>query len=276
VPASTSMAASRRPGSATPGVNSYWNARLGPFDDDDTVRYVIEGQSPAGASRTGEFIVSVGAALYVALLWHQHQPLHRDVGAGRGARRLRLPWVRLHALRDYYGIAAIAAAHDVRVTINLTPGLDRRLHRRSHRSAARPVPAPRRSPERQGGRGAVVDGLRCRLAPADPAPPPLPGAVRGARSSSGSRARNPDAAGLLLSARTRATSHDHHVDRSKPSGEFPGIRGIVPFPCTNRPARRLWTLYPRKGYPRMRRGVRLAGCARRPCSEAHRDELPAH
>src|SRR5581483_10974295 len=47
------------------GVNSYWSARLGPFEDGDTVRYVIEGHSPAGATRTSEFTVSVGPALYV-------------------------------------------------------------------------------------------------------------------------------------------------------------------------------------------------------------------
>ncbi|HVJ15011.1 MAG TPA: glycoside hydrolase family 57 protein [Polyangiaceae bacterium] len=63
------------------------------------------------------------ANLALCLLWHQHQPLYRDLGVeAKGA--YRLPWVRLHALRDYYSMAALATELEtVRVTINLTPVL---------------------------------------------------------------------------------------------------------------------------------------------------------
>lgn len=37
----------------------------------------------------------------VALLWHMHQPLYRDPRDGVYV----LPWARLHALKDYYGMA---------------------------------------------------------------------------------------------------------------------------------------------------------------------------
>jgi alpha-amylase/alpha-mannosidase (GH57 family) len=60
--------------------------------------------------------------LLLALLWHQHQPLYRDP-ASAGTWLLH-PWVRLHALRDYYGMAALAAEYpDLHLTVNLTPVL---------------------------------------------------------------------------------------------------------------------------------------------------------
>lgn len=41
--------------------------------------------------------------LSVAFLWHLHQPTYRDPLTGRWL----LPWVRLHALKDYYDMVAI-------------------------------------------------------------------------------------------------------------------------------------------------------------------------
>ena len=35
--------------------------------------------------------------LRVVVLWHQHQPFYKDLVSGE----YRLPWVRLHALKDY-------------------------------------------------------------------------------------------------------------------------------------------------------------------------------
>lgn len=58
---------------------------------------------------------------YVAILWHHHQPLYRLAGE---RHHLRQPWVRLHALRDYYSMAGLVAEHpEVRLTFNLTPVL---------------------------------------------------------------------------------------------------------------------------------------------------------
>ena len=56
----------------------------------------------------------------VALLWHMHQPFYQDLVTGEHI----LPWVRLHALKDYYGMAALLREFPrVRVTFNLVPSL---------------------------------------------------------------------------------------------------------------------------------------------------------
>lgn len=62
--------------------------------------------------------------VHLVLLWHQHQPLYLDASGGGHGRILRHPWVRLHAIRDYYSMAALVAERpDVHLTINLTPVL---------------------------------------------------------------------------------------------------------------------------------------------------------
>jgi alpha-amylase/alpha-mannosidase (GH57 family) len=56
----------------------------------------------------------------VALLWHMHQPYYEDLVTGEHI----LPWVRLHALKDYYGMVALLEEFPgVRVTFNLVPSL---------------------------------------------------------------------------------------------------------------------------------------------------------
>lgn len=57
----------------------------------------------------------------VALLWHHHQPYYRDLRTGV----FRMPWVRLHGTKDYYGMAHMLeeSAGAVKVTINLVPSL---------------------------------------------------------------------------------------------------------------------------------------------------------
>ncbi len=58
--------------------------------------------------------------LNVALLWHMHQPCYRTPDS----RVFRLPWVRLHALKDYADMPRLATAHPgVRTTFNLVPAL---------------------------------------------------------------------------------------------------------------------------------------------------------
>ena len=57
---------------------------------------------------------------HVALLWHMHQPYYEDLVT----REHILPWVRLHALKDYYGMVALLREFPgVRVTFNLVPSL---------------------------------------------------------------------------------------------------------------------------------------------------------
>lgn len=54
------------------------------------------------------------------LLWHQHQPDYRDPTTGRA----RLPWVRLHATKDYLDMARrLAPWPRVKVTFNFVPSL---------------------------------------------------------------------------------------------------------------------------------------------------------
>jgi alpha-amylase/alpha-mannosidase (GH57 family) len=56
----------------------------------------------------------------VAILWHMHQPYYEDLVT----REHILPWVRLHALKDYYGMVALLREFpDVHVTFNLVPSL---------------------------------------------------------------------------------------------------------------------------------------------------------
>jgi alpha-amylase/alpha-mannosidase (GH57 family) len=56
----------------------------------------------------------------VAILWHMHQPFYEVLVTGEHV----LPWVRLHAMKDYYGMAALLREFpDVKVTFNLVPSL---------------------------------------------------------------------------------------------------------------------------------------------------------
>ena len=56
----------------------------------------------------------------LALLWHMHQPYYEDLATGEHI----LPWVRLHAIKDYWGmVAMLEEFSDIRVTFNLVPSL---------------------------------------------------------------------------------------------------------------------------------------------------------
>ncbi|HUT97818.1 MAG TPA: glycoside hydrolase family 57 protein [bacterium] len=67
--------------------------------------------------------------LNLCLVWHQHQPLYRDPAARSPRGSYRLPWVRLHGLRDYFGMAArLWERPGLRCSINLTPILVRQLN----------------------------------------------------------------------------------------------------------------------------------------------------
>ena len=58
--------------------------------------------------------------LRVVVLWHQHQPYYKDLVTGE----YRLPWVRLHALKDYYGMVKLLDEFPgVHQTFNLVPSL---------------------------------------------------------------------------------------------------------------------------------------------------------
>ncbi|MBI5805040.1 hypothetical protein HZA73_03240 [candidate division TA06 bacterium] len=58
--------------------------------------------------------------LNVAFLWHMHQPCYRIPDS----RVFRLPWVRLHGLKDYYDMLSNALKFpEIKVSFNLVPGL---------------------------------------------------------------------------------------------------------------------------------------------------------
>jgi alpha-amylase/alpha-mannosidase (GH57 family) len=60
------------------------------------------------------------AKLRVVILWHQHQPFYKDLVTGH----YRLPWTRLHALKDYYGMVKVLDEFpEVHQTFNLVPSL---------------------------------------------------------------------------------------------------------------------------------------------------------
>ncbi|MFN7983407.1 MAG: glycoside hydrolase family 57 protein [Vicinamibacterales bacterium] len=56
----------------------------------------------------------------VAILWHMHQPYYEDLVTGEHM----LPWVRLHALKDYWGmVTLLEECPGVQVTFNMVPSL---------------------------------------------------------------------------------------------------------------------------------------------------------
>jgi len=57
---------------------------------------------------------------YLCFLWHMHQPFYKDLLTGE----YKLPWTRMHALKDYYGMASILEEFPgVRQTFNLVPSM---------------------------------------------------------------------------------------------------------------------------------------------------------
>src|SRR5262249_58932751 len=57
-------------------------------------------------------------------LWHQPQPYYPDDVGGENP----MPWVRLHGVKDYYGMALHLLEYpEMRCTINLVPSLVRQL-----------------------------------------------------------------------------------------------------------------------------------------------------
>src|SRR5580698_3555361 len=58
--------------------------------------------------------------IYLCFLWHMHQPFYKDLASGE----YKLPWTRLHALKDYYGMVAVLREFPkVRQTFNLVPSM---------------------------------------------------------------------------------------------------------------------------------------------------------
>jgi len=62
--------------------------------------------------------------IHLVVLWHMHQPQYRDPESGRYV----LPWTRLHALKDYWGMVEVLREFpDFHATFNVVPALGMQL-----------------------------------------------------------------------------------------------------------------------------------------------------
>jgi alpha-amylase/alpha-mannosidase (GH57 family) len=64
--------------------------------------------------------------LYVAFIWHQHQPLYKSRVDRQTllAGQYRLPWVRLHGTKDYLDLVLLLEEYPkLHQTVNLVPSL---------------------------------------------------------------------------------------------------------------------------------------------------------
>ncbi|MFN9265597.1 MAG: dihydrodipicolinate synthase family protein, partial [Acidobacteriota bacterium] len=60
------------------------------------------------------------AQIDLCFVWHMHQPFYKDLVTGE----YKLPWTRLHGLKDYYGMVEILAAFpSIHQTFNLVPSM---------------------------------------------------------------------------------------------------------------------------------------------------------
>src|SRR5205814_1086035 len=76
---------------------------------------------------------TIALMVHLAFLWHHHQPYYRDPRTDRAA----LPWVRLHATKDYYGMAKLVSEFPkVRANFNFVPSLVDQLDRYANRGAS--------------------------------------------------------------------------------------------------------------------------------------------
>src|SRR5437870_4870317 len=81
------------------------------------------------------------APIALAFLWHQHQPYYPDDVSGDNP----MPWVRLHGVKDYYGMAMhLLEFPEMRCTINLVPSLLVQIHAYTdHGKSDRPLDVSR-------------------------------------------------------------------------------------------------------------------------------------
>jgi alpha-amylase/alpha-mannosidase (GH57 family) len=60
------------------------------------------------------------ARINICFVWHMHQPFYKDLMSGE----YKLPWTRMHGLKDYYGMVEILRDFPaVRQTFNLVPSM---------------------------------------------------------------------------------------------------------------------------------------------------------
>src|SRR5690348_11911784 len=73
--------------------------------------------------------------IHLCFLWHMHQPFYKDLISGE----YHLPWTRLHALKDYYGMVKILEEFpNVHQTFNLVPSMMVQIQEYANGTAADP------------------------------------------------------------------------------------------------------------------------------------------
>jgi alpha-amylase/alpha-mannosidase (GH57 family) len=99
-----------------------------PYGGFNSVVVVLEGGEvslevvkPPSPPPAVEQISASGRPIYLAIVWHQHQPRYeRNPESGEYLE----PWVRLHCAKDYYDMAAMVTEFEgIKYSINLTPVL---------------------------------------------------------------------------------------------------------------------------------------------------------
>ncbi len=74
--------------------------------------------------------------IYIAFVWHQHQPYYRTSPQPGPDGDFALPWVRLHAVKDYLHMLEALTQHPtIHQTFNLVPSLIEQLHDYTERGA---------------------------------------------------------------------------------------------------------------------------------------------
>ena len=93
--------------------------------------------------------------LYVAFIWHQHQPLYKSRRLhADGAGQYRLPWVRLHGTKDYLDLVLLLQRYpQLHQTVNLVPSLILQLEDYAAGSAIDPYLALALTPEERLSEG---------------------------------------------------------------------------------------------------------------------------
>jgi len=73
---------------------------------------------------------------YLMLLWHMHQPFYKDLAEDV----YTMPWVRLHSLKDYFGMVAVMRDFpSFHATFNMVPSLVLQIEEYAHDTAHEPA-----------------------------------------------------------------------------------------------------------------------------------------
>lgn len=88
--------------------------------------------------------------LYIAFIWHQHQPLYKSKDSFGQGNSYRLPWVRLHGTKDYLDLVLLLEKYPkLHQTFNLVPSLILQLEDYAKGTAMDPYLALTLTPEQQ-------------------------------------------------------------------------------------------------------------------------------